>query len=94
MFMPYLLLRYAGMLFTAVGVFFGQPSADALLKCKSGFSVPLREEVPLAINKRRGSLDLSRRGTKVAVMIWVPTVLTFQDAFHVWPIFKLPAWNF
>lgn len=83
MFITHLLLRYAGVLFCAVSVFFGQPPVGTLLIGKSEFSVPLSVEVPLVINKRRGSFDLSRRGTKVAVMIWVPTGLTFKDAFHV-----------
>ena len=93
MFIPHLLLRYAGMLLCAVSVCFGQPATGTLLIGRSKFSVPVRVDVPLAINKRRGSLDLSRRGTKVAVMIWVPTVLTFHDAFHAWRIVKLPARN-
>ena len=62
-----------------VGIFFGHPAAGTLLSGESRFSVPLRVEVPLVTNKRRASLDLSRRGTKLAVMICVPTVLTFHD---------------
>ena len=93
MFIPHLLLRYAGMLLGPVSAVFGQPAAGILLMGSSKFPVPLRVEVPLVMNKRRGSLDLSRKGTKVAVMIWVPTVLTFQEAFHVWRIVILPARN-
>ena len=69
MFMPHLLLRYAGMLFSRVSVVLGQPAAGTLLIGDARFSVPVRVEVPLVMKRRRGSWDLSRRGAKVAVMI-------------------------
>lgn len=94
MFIPHLLLRYAGMLLFAESVVFGQPAPDTLLTGSSRFSAPLRVEVSLVMNKTRRSLDLSRRSTKAAVMIWVPTVFKFHDAFHVWRIVMLPASKF
>ena len=69
MFMPHLLLRYAGMLFRCVSVVLGQPAAGTLLMGDARSSVPVRVDVPLVMNRRRGSWDLSRRGAKVAVMI-------------------------
>ena len=78
------------MLLCALSVVFGQPAAGVLLIGRLEFSDPWRVEVPLVMNRRRGLLDLSRRGTKVDVMIWVPTVLTFQEAFQAWRIVSFP----
>ena len=95
MFMPHLLLRYAGIVFTAVSPsVFGQPAAGTLFMGSSEFSVLVRVEVPLVMKRRRGLLlDLSKSGTKVDVMIWVPATLTFQEAIHAWRIVRLPDWN-
>ena len=82
MFIPHLALRYAGMLLCKLSPVFGQPLAGTLFIGAWIFSVVVREDVPLAMNKSRGFGDFSRSGMKVAVMICVPAVLRFQDAFH------------
>lgn len=47
------------------------------------FSVPARSEVPEVMKRRRGLGAWRSNGMKVEVMICVPTVLTFQDWFHI-----------
>lgn len=82
------------MVFTGLSPsFLGQPAAGTLFMGSSAFSVLARVEVPLVMKRRRGSWDLSSRGTKVDVMIWVPTTLTFQEALHAWRIVRSPARN-
>ena len=80
MFMPVLLLRYAGIskLFPSK-LPFGQPGGEYLFTNKAMFSVPARVEVPEVMKRRRGLGVEKSRGMKVEVMICVPTVLMFQD---------------
>ena len=78
------------MLLWNVSPVFGQPAAGVLFIGAWTFSVPMRVEVPLAMNMRRGFGDLSSRGMKVAVTTCVPAVLTFQEAFQASRIVMLP----
>lgn len=91
MFMPVLLLRYAAMLYEVPSELdLGQPLGGYLLTARARFSVPARVEVPLVMNRRRGLVEWSNRGVKTDVMTCVPTVLTFQDWFHIWRIVMRP----
>lgn len=90
-FMPVLLLRYAGIPYELPSkLLLGHPLGGCLLTARARFSVPSRVEVPLVMNRRRALLDLSKRLTKIDVMICVPTVLTFHDWFHIWRMVICP----
>lgn len=74
MFIPVLLERYAGRCVGEGG--FGHPLGAGLFAGKTELSLILREDVPLAMNTSRGSLDLSSSGANVDVAMWVPVTLT------------------
>lgn len=62
-----------------------------MLRRLFGSSVSAREEVPLVMKMRRGSEDLSRRGTKVSVTMWVPVTFVSHDSFHPCRVVILPV---
>jgi hypothetical protein len=74
MFNAVLLQRYAG---SSIGVIaLGQPIPGPLFHGIPESSVPFSEDMPLVMNSRRGSLDLSSKGAKQRVRICVPVTLT------------------
>lgn len=69
---------------------FGHPFAGGLFAAMACEEVPARVEVPLVLKRSRGLGDARSSGTKVEVMMCVPVVLTFQEAFQASRVVILP----
>lgn len=88
--MPVFALRYAG-IDDCCG--FGQPLGGDRFTGMYGFVESASVEVPLEMKINLASDDFNNMGTKVCVMIWVPTVLTSQDLFQISRIVMVSVWS-